>query len=113
APATHTIPSSAACVAVSHDSVQPNGHASSPDKQLLYVADTGATHVKDGPRHIRRFKVASDGRTLSGGEVFATCSAGLFDGFRIDVHGNLWTSAGDAVHCYDPAGAQLGKVNVP
>jgi len=50
---------------------------------------------------------------LSGGEVFATCTEGIFDGFRFDVEGRLWTSAGDGVHCYDPDGTLLGKVLVP
>jgi len=35
------------------------------DERLLYIADTGATHVPDGPHHIRRFNVAADGRRLS------------------------------------------------
>jgi gluconolactonase len=81
--------------------------------QALYVADTGAAHIQDGPRHIRRFAVGGDGRTLSGGEIFATCHAGLFDGFRLDALGNLWTSAGDGVHCYGPDGTMLGKICVP
>ena len=93
--------------------VQPNGLAFSPDERLLYVADTGATHVDNGPRHIRRFTVGSDGISLDGGEVFAQCEAGLFDGFRIDVHGNLWASAGDGVHCFAPDGTLLGKIRVP
>jgi gluconolactonase len=37
----------------------------------------------------------------------------VFDGFRLDVSGNLWTSAGDGVHCYAPDGTLLGKINVP
>ncbi|HET7501977.1 MAG TPA: SMP-30/gluconolactonase/LRE family protein [Kofleriaceae bacterium] len=106
-------PSSRACAAVATDLVKPNGLAFSPDERMLYIADTGATHEKGGPRHIRRFAVSADGTTLSGGEVFATCQAGLFDGFRIDVHGNLWTSAGDGVHCYAPDGILLGKIAVP
>lgn len=93
--------------------VQPNGLAFSPDERLLYVADTGATHVADGPRHIRRFQVADDGRSLSGGEVFATCGNGLFDGFRIDTQGHLWSSAGDGVHCYAPDGTLIGKIRLP
>ncbi|SEA15299.1 SMP-30/gluconolactonase/LRE family protein [Variovorax sp. YR216] len=93
--------------------VQPNGLAFSPDERLLYVADTGATHVTDGPRHIRRFQVADDGRSLSGGEVFATCADGLFDGFRIDTEGHLWSSAGDGVHCYLPDGTLIGKIRLP
>ena len=93
--------------------VQPNGLAFSPDESLLYVADTGATHRVDGPRHIRRFRMGADGRSLSGGEVFADCTAGLFDGFRVDARGNLWASAGDGVHCYAPEGQLLGKIRVP
>ncbi|MDB5895895.1 MAG: gluconolactonase, partial [Rhodoferax sp.] len=93
--------------------VQPNGLAFSPDESLLYIADTGATHQPGGPRHIRRFRVAADGRNLDGGEVFATSTSGLFDGFRIDSRGNLWTSAGDGVHCYTPDGHLLGKILVP
>ena len=27
------------------------------DEQSLYVADTGVSHVPDGPRHIRRYDV--------------------------------------------------------
>ena len=38
---------------------------------------------------------------------------GIFDGFRFDDEGRLWTSAGDGVHCYDPDGTLLGKVLVP
>ena len=99
------------CVATGF--VQPNGLAFSPDERLLYIADTGATHVADGPRHIRRFTVNADGRSLAGGEVFATSTAGLFDGFRIDTNGNLWTSAGDGVHCIAPDGTLLGKIRLP
>ncbi|MDM0117082.1 SMP-30/gluconolactonase/LRE family protein [Variovorax sp. J22R133] len=98
---------------VSSGFVQPNGLAFSPDESLLYVADTGETHVPNGPHHIRRFRVGADGRSVSGGEVFAECTAGLFDGFRIDVHGNLWTSAFDGVHCYTPEGDLIGKIKVP
>ncbi|HYF53805.1 MAG TPA: SMP-30/gluconolactonase/LRE family protein [Salinarimonas sp.] len=94
------------------DFVRPNGLAFSPDESLLYVADTGATHRREGPRHIRRFRVDAGGR-VSGGEVFATCTAGLFDGFRLDTDGRIWTSAGDGVHCYDPDGTLVGKVRVP
>src|SRR5918994_2195025 len=94
------------------DFVRPNGIAFSPDESRLYVADTGATHVKDGPRHIRVFDVDDSGN-LSGGSVFATCTQGLFDGFRLDEAGRIWTSAGDGVHCYDSDGTLIGKILVP
>lgn len=105
-------PRSGAVTIAADDFVRPNGLAFSPDERTLYIADTGATHVADGPRHIRRFAVAENG-TLSGGEVFATCTAGLFDGFRLDEEGRIWTSAGDGVHCYHPDGTLIGKVRVP
>lgn len=105
-------PASGVTTAVASDFVQPNGLAFSPDESLLYIVDTGATHVADGPHHVRRFQVRADG-TLAGGEVFATCDAGLYDGFRIDVHGNLWLSAGDGVHCHAPDGKLLGKIRLP
>jgi gluconolactonase len=97
---------------VAGDFVQPNGLAFSPDESLLYIVDTGATHQADGPHHVRRFKVAANG-TLTGGEVFATCPVGLYDGLRVDVHGNLWLSAGDGVHCHAPDGTLLGKILIP
>jgi gluconolactonase len=97
---------------VADDFVRPNGLAFSPDEKRLYVADTGATHVKDGPRHIRSFD-ADDHGGLSGGSVFATCTQGLFDGFRLDATGRIWTSAGDGVHCYESDGTLIGKILVP
>jgi gluconolactonase len=94
-----------------YDFVKPNGLAFSPDERRLFVSDTGATHFEDGPRHIRVFDVGDDG-TLAGGEVFATSTAGLFDGFRFDADGRLWTSAGDGVHCFDADGTLIGKVRL-
>ncbi|TGP49596.1 SMP-30/gluconolactonase/LRE family protein, partial [Mesorhizobium sp. M2D.F.Ca.ET.226.01.1.1] len=46
-------------------------------------------------------------------KVFADCTAGLFDGFRLDDAGRIWTSAADGIHCYDPDGTLIGKVKVP
>lgn len=105
-------PGSGAVEAVATDFVKPNGIAFSPDYSELYIVDTGATHVPNGPRHIRRFSVA-DGKRLSGGEVFAESTAGLFDGFRFDMDGNIWTSAKDGVHCLNRAGELIGKIKIP
>jgi gluconolactonase len=92
--------------------VRPNGLAFSPDETCLYIADTGASHVADGPRHIRVFDVDMSGR-LTGGSIFATCTNGAFDGFRVDDAGRIWTSAGDGVHCYESDGTLIGKILVP
>ena len=31
----------------------------------------------------------------------------------LDTKGNVWTSAGDGVHCYHPDGTLLGKITIP
>ncbi len=104
-------PATGGVAAMCTDFVKPNGIAFSADGTLLHVVDTGASHVEDGPRHIRRFSVA--GTALAGGDVFAECGAGLFDGIRLDLQGNLWSSSAEGVHCFNPAGGLIGKIHVP
>ncbi|PFG96765.1 gluconolactonase [Saccharopolyspora erythraea NRRL 2338] len=91
--------------AVAQDFDRPNGLAFSADERRLYVADTRR-------KHIRLFDVADDG-ALSGGEVFATCDAGSFDGVRLDALGRVWAAAHDGVHCFDADGTPLGKLLLP
>ena len=45
--------------------------------------------------------------------MFHKVSPGYADGFRVDEDGNLWSSAGDGVHCISPAAELLGKILVP
>ena len=96
---------------VADDFAQPNGLVFSPDETKLYIADSAFSHDPSFPRHIRVFDVA--GGKLANGRVFAHIDAGLPDGIRIDVEGNLWSSAGDGVHCFAPDGTRLGKIFVP
>lgn len=97
---------------VADDFVKPNGLAFSPDESRLYVADSGASHIENGPHHIRVFDVDAQGR-LHKGRVFAEVAPGVPDGMRVDEHGNVWTSAGDGIHCYAPDATLLGKILVP
>jgi len=94
-----------ALAVVADDFDQPNGICFSPDEKTLYISDTGRGHM-------RSFGVRADG-SLSGGEIFASCTAGVFDGFRADDEGRIWASAADGVHCYHPDGTLLGKLHVP
>ena len=105
-------PASGALSVASDDFDKPNGLAFSPDESILYIADTGLSHDPNGPHHIRAFSVAESG-ALSGGEVFAEITPGVADGFRLDTEGNIWTSAGDGIHCYTPDGTLLGKILIP
>jgi gluconolactonase len=99
---------------VADDFVKPNGLAFSPDESILYIADTGASHdPENGPRHIRACEVSTDGASLGRSSVFATCTAGLFDGFRLDATGRLWSSAADGVHIFHQDGALIGKIAIP
>jgi gluconolactonase len=94
------------------DFAGPNGLAFSPDERRLYVAETGDPGDPEPARCIRVFDVAEDGR-LSGGGQFHAIFPGYCDGLRVDENGNVWSSAGDGVHCLDPQGALLGKILVP
>lgn len=96
---------------VADDFVKPNGLAFSPDERILYVSDTGATHVDDGPQHIRAFDV--EGGKLRNGRVFAVSEHGSFDGFRLDTEGNIWTSAGEGINCYTAQRELLGRIKLP
>ena len=92
--------------------VMPNGLIFSPDESVLYVSDSGWLTNPDDPHHIRAFDVSASG-VVGSGRVFAEVSPGIPDGIRIDVDGNVWSSAWDGVHCYSPEGELLGKIRVP
>ena len=84
---------------------RPNGLAFSADEQRLYITDSAR-------RQLRVFTVNGD-LTLAGGDVLATCTAGTFDGVRLDHGGRISAAAGDGLHCFDPDGTLIGKLLVP
>ena len=86
---------------------RPNGLAFAPEEDLLYVSDTSAM------RKIMTFEVGSDRVTLGEEREFAVVRPGVADGFRCDVAGNIWTSAGDGIQCYTPQGELIGKILIP
>ncbi len=98
---------------VADDFEGPNGLCFSPDEQRLYIVETGQQFATHPVRHIREFSVSPDGRRLLQGRVFHEVSPGSADGIRCDEDGNIWTSAGDGVHCLNVAGALLGKIRTP
>lgn len=108
-------PESKALSVVTDQFAKPNGLAFSPDESILYVADTAASHDPNGQRDIWAFDVATDGKSVANGRRFAVCDAGLFDGFRVDTSGNIWTSAQDGVHVYtpEPNPTKIGAIKIP
>ncbi len=105
-------PSNGTVAQMTEDFIMPNGLAFSPDESLIYIIDTGSTHLAGGPNHVRRFRIGA-GNRLTGGEVLASNSANCFDGMRVDTEGRLWMGAEDGVCCYLPDGTLIGKVLTP
>ena len=64
-----------------------------------------------GNHHIRAYDVVNN--RCKNGRVFTVIEPGLSDGFRVDVAGNIWTSADDGVQVFDHAGRKLGLIPVP
>ncbi len=98
--------------AVITDMIRPNGLAFSPDETRLYVADSARPHHGQKRGDMLCFEIDEAGLPVNG-RLFANSTSGLFDGFRIDTAGRIWTSAANGVHCYDPDGTLLGRIKVP
>jgi gluconolactonase len=99
-------PSTGEVAVVADDFDRPNGLAFSLDESHIYIADTRRNHI-------RVFRVGDGPDPLGTGNVFAECTAGHFDGFRLDDTGRIWAGVGDGVHCFDPDGTLIGKLHLP
>lgn len=118
---------------VADDIYKPNGLCFSPDYKKLYAADTGASHYEDAPKNIKVWDVIEE-KKLANGREFASMKltlgptkeggedrvvAGLADGIRCDIDGNIWASAGwvgdgyDGVHIFAPEGMRIGQIRLP
>ena len=107
------VPETGEITAVSEDFDKPNGLAFSPDESVLYVGDTGRTHGEFRPHHMMAFDVVKNGTALANPRVFTVIEPWVPDGFRLDVDGNLYVTAGDGVQVFNPKGEMLGKILTP
>jgi gluconolactonase len=98
---------------VSEDFDKPNGLAFSPDETVLYVGDTGRTHGEFRPHQLMAFDVVNNGTALANPRVFTVIEPWVPDGFRVDVDGNLYVTAGDGIQVFNPKGEMLGKILTP
>lgn len=91
------------------DFVRPNGIAFSPDETRLYVNDSDEGHI-------RVFDVQSDG-TLANGKLFASLKSaskqGAADGMKVDIKGNVYSTAPGGVWIFAPDGELLGIIETP
>src|SRR5215510_9007886 len=90
------------------DFALPNGLAFSPDESVLYIDDSAH-------KHIRAFDVRADG-TLSNSRILldmASDDPGVPDGFKVDVHGNVFCTGPGGVWVCRPNGELLGRIVLP
>jgi gluconolactonase len=94
--------------------IGPNGLAFSPDESVVYIVDSRAS-----PRKILAFDISSDGLKLTNQRELIDAGQGTPDGFRVDVHGNLWCGWGmgsdelDGVRIFTPQGEAIGHIALP
>jgi gluconolactonase len=95
--------------------LHPNGIAFSPDERTLYVADTGLTRDGEQYGQIESYRVEGSGASVRcvDRRVLIVMDDGVSDGFRVDVDGRIWTSAGAGIRVFDPEGAELFRFDVP
>jgi gluconolactonase len=93
------------------DLTRPNGLALSPDEKTLYVANSD-----EAKRIWMAYDVTADG-LVKNGRVFADLTAhpdaGLPDGFKMDVQGNMFTTGPGGVWVFSAAGKHLGTIKMP
>ena len=89
-----------------NDLVRPNGITLSPNEDKLYVADTG-----ENIKHLYSYDLIN-GVTLNRKLIY-DFKPFFSDGFRCDKDGNIWTSAGKAIKCFNPKFELIGQIKIP
>lgn len=91
------------------DLSRPNGIALSPDQKILYVAQSDASK-----HHVYAFDVTADG--VANGRIFFDAATivnkgpSMFDGLKVDVNGNIFTTGPGGVLVITPEGKHLGTI---
>ena len=86
---------------------RPNGIAFSHDEKKLYIADTG-----ENIKCLYVFDVDDQDNIINQKLVY-DFKPFFSDGFRSDQNGNIWTSAGKAIKCFNPKREIIGQLLVP
>ncbi len=97
---------------IARDLDRPNGLALSVDERTLYVANS------HGPKPlIMAYALNADGSVASSRIFFdgtdlikRTARRGGFDGLKVDVHGNIWTTGPGGVLILNSQGKHLGTI---
>ena len=85
---------------------RPNGIAFSHDEKKIYIADTG-----EDIKCLYVFDI--DNEKIINQKLVYDFKPFFSDGFRCDKDGNIWTSAGKAIKCFNPNNELIGQILVP
>ena len=85
---------------------RPNGICFSHDEKKLYIADTG-----ENIKCLYVFDV--DDNRITNQKLVYDFKPFFSDGFRSDIDGNIWTSAGKAIKCFNSYNCLIGQLLVP
>ena len=88
------------------DLIRPNGITLSPDEKKLYVADTG-----ENIKHLYSYDLVD--KKVANRKLIYDFKPFFSDGFRCDKDGNIWTSAGKAIKCFNPKLELIGQIKIP
>ncbi len=99
-------PSSHKLEVVIDDLDRPNGITFSPDEKKLYIADT-AEHL----RHLYSYDIVNNIPVNK--KLIYDFKPFFSDGFRCDKDGNIWTSAGKAIKCFNRDKELIGQIKIP
>ena len=84
----------------------PNGICFSPDEKKLYISDT-----EEDVKSLFVFDVLNN--EISNQKLVYDFKPFFSDGFRCDIDGNIWTSAGKAIKCFNPQNELIGQLLLP
>jgi gluconolactonase len=88
----------------------------------MYITDTGAVQAHATPYHGLNFSFnpklpasiysydVVDSERLGNRQMLAFCDAGVPDGIKCDISGNVYSGCGDGIQCWDPKGTLIGKI---
>ena len=86
---------------------RPNGITFSSNEKKLYVSDTG-----EGIKHLYVFDI-DEKNNIYNKKLVYDFKPYFSDGFRSDIDGNIWTSAGKAIKCFNKNNELIGQILVP
>jgi gluconolactonase len=85
---------------------RPNGICFSNDEKKLYIADTG-----DGIKCLYVYDIINN--KIYNKQLVYDFKPFFSDGFRSDIDGNIWTSAGKGIKCFNKNNDLIGQLILP